>query len=181
MGSLPLGLEMQMKYMKPLSLYQDFLKPRAAQQVRLLGLDVGNKLVGLAISDSDNKIAEPLRVLARDKTDLGPMAVDLQHLISKYSVSAFVIGHPFYSRGNTRRVTQLQQFVNDLSKTGKLEDVPYTFYDDTYSTQIAESLVKPFIIDPTKAKQVISPFAAVSVLQEYLDYITYDVKTEQDK
>jgi len=47
--------------MKPLSLFQDLLKSNALERGRFLGLDVGDKYVGLAVSDPENKIAIPLR------------------------------------------------------------------------------------------------------------------------
>ena len=50
-----------MRYMKPLSLFQDLLKSNALGRGRFLGLDVGDKYVGLAVSDPENKIATPLR------------------------------------------------------------------------------------------------------------------------
>lgn len=50
-----------MRYVKPLSLFQDVLMAHTKKKGRLLGLDVGDKYVGLAVSDSSNKIASPLR------------------------------------------------------------------------------------------------------------------------
>ena len=50
-----------MQYVKPLNLFQNLLKAKALERGRLLGLDVGDKYVGLAVSDIDNKIASPLR------------------------------------------------------------------------------------------------------------------------
>lgn len=47
--------------MKPLTLFHDLLKSNAVERGRLLGLDVGDKYVGLAVSDPRNKIASPLR------------------------------------------------------------------------------------------------------------------------
>ena len=52
-----------MKYVKPLRLFQDLLKTNSLERGRLLGLDVGDKYVGLAVSDQHNKIASPLRFL----------------------------------------------------------------------------------------------------------------------
>ena len=43
-----------MKYVKPLNLFRDFLKRNVLERGRFLGLDVGDKYVGLAVSDSDN-------------------------------------------------------------------------------------------------------------------------------
>lgn len=50
-----------MQYVKCLNFFQDLLKAKALERGRLLGLDVGDKYVGLAVSDLDNKIATPLR------------------------------------------------------------------------------------------------------------------------
>lgn len=50
-----------MKLVKPKELFQKVYKSGSAEQGRLLGLDVGNKYVGLAISDACNKIASPVR------------------------------------------------------------------------------------------------------------------------
>lgn len=50
-----------MKYVKPLQLFQDMLKMKVRERGRLLGLDVGDKYVGLAVSDPRNKSASPVR------------------------------------------------------------------------------------------------------------------------
>lgn len=50
-----------MKYFKPVTLFQELLKSQAQSRSRLLGLDVGDKYVGLAVSDVNNRIASPLR------------------------------------------------------------------------------------------------------------------------
>lgn len=52
---------LQMKYVKPLKLYQELLKSSELKKSRLLGLDVGDKYVGLSVSDANNKTASPLR------------------------------------------------------------------------------------------------------------------------
>nr|GFB42487.1 putative pre-16S rRNA nuclease isoform X1 [Tanacetum cinerariifolium] len=68
------------RYMKPLNLFQDLLKIPAVERGRLLGFDVGDKYVGLAVSDFNNKVASPLSVLVRKKSNIGLMALDFQHL-----------------------------------------------------------------------------------------------------
>ncbi|KAK7268609.1 hypothetical protein RIF29_21311 [Crotalaria pallida] len=67
------------------------------EERRLLGLDVGDKYVGLALSDLDNKIASPFSVLLRKKSNLNLtlMASDFDSLISLYSLKGFVIGIPW--------------------------------------------------------------------------------------
>lgn len=52
-----------MRYLKPLNLFRDLLETKALERGRLLGLDVGDRYVGLAVSNPQNKIASPLRSL----------------------------------------------------------------------------------------------------------------------
>ena len=52
--------------MRPINLFQDLLKLKASERGRFLGLDVGDKYVGLAVSDYHNQIASPLRYVLRE-------------------------------------------------------------------------------------------------------------------
>ena len=54
-------MELQMKYVKPLRLFEQMLRRKVSKRGRFLGLDVGDKYIGLSISDHNNKIASPLR------------------------------------------------------------------------------------------------------------------------
>lgn len=70
-----------MKYVKPSILFRDLLKRDELKHSRLLGLDVGDKYVGLAVSDPDNKIASPLRYFVHDGVlceGLGVMGLKLE-------------------------------------------------------------------------------------------------------
>lgn len=55
--------------MKPLNLFQNLLKSNALERGRLLGLDVGDKYVGLAVSDFQNQIASPFRYVIYASTN----------------------------------------------------------------------------------------------------------------
>ncbi|KAI3501282.1 hypothetical protein L1887_29146 [Cichorium endivia] len=168
-----------MKYMKPLSLYQDLLKVNAVERGRLLGLDVGDKYVGLAVSDFNNKVASPFSVLVRKKSNIRLMAIDLKLLISELSLSAFIVGYPYDRQRISPEATQVKVFVDDLCKTGKLEDVRYTFWDECFTSKNVELLLKPLNLPPVEAKTISDKFAAVGILQGYLDYVNRNVETEQ--
>ncbi|GJS88878.1 putative pre-16S rRNA nuclease [Tanacetum coccineum] len=154
-----------MRYMKPLNLFQDLLKIPAVERGRLLGLDVGDKYVGLAVSDFNNKVASPLSVLVRKKSNIGLMALDFQHLINELSLSGFIVGYPYDRRKNSPNATQVKVFVDDLTKTGKLDEVPYTFWEECFSTKNVEVLLKPFNFHPIETKTISDKFAAVGILQ----------------
>ncbi|KAJ9147917.1 hypothetical protein P3X46_030031 [Hevea brasiliensis] len=169
-----------MKYLTPLALFHELLKTKARERGRLLGLDVGDKYVGLAISDPHNKIASPLSVLLRKKTNIDLMASDFQSLISELSLMGFVVGYPF-ERGRARTAPDalhVKLFVDDLSKTGKLEDLKYTYWDECFTSKNVELLVKPLDLHPVLAKTITDKFAAVGILQGYLDYVNKKVELE---
>ncbi|XP_021651574.2 uncharacterized protein LOC110643494 isoform X3 [Hevea brasiliensis] len=157
-----------MKYLTPLALFHELLKTKARERGRLLGLDVGDKYVGLAISDPHNKIASPLSVLLRKKTNIDLMASDFQSLISELSLMGFVVGYPF-ERGRARTAP----------------DVCFHFTHHQYyhsyvspSSHNVELLVKPLDLHPVLAKTITDKFAAVGILQGYLDYVNKKVELE---
>ncbi|XP_071703526.1 uncharacterized protein [Rutidosis leptorrhynchoides] len=130
-----------MRFMKPLRLCQDLQKLNILERGRFLGLDVGDKYVGLAVSDFNNQIASPLSVLVRKKSNIDLMALDFQHLISELSLSAFIVGYPFNMQKNSPDATQVKVFIDDLTKTGKLDDIQYTFWNESFTTKMVVDAV----------------------------------------
>ncbi|XP_021735765.1 uncharacterized protein LOC110702369 [Chenopodium quinoa] len=161
-----------MRYIKPLTLFQDLAKTtNALERGRLLGLDVGDKYVGLAVSDPDNKIAKPLSVLLRKKFNIEMMAADFTSLISEFSLSGFVVGFPFDRQRPSPDGAQVKIFVDDLCKTGKLEGVKYTYWIESYTSKNVDLLMQPLTLHPVELKTMLDKFAAVGILQGYLDYV----------
>ncbi|XP_021293713.1 putative pre-16S rRNA nuclease isoform X3 [Herrania umbratica] len=167
-----------MQYVKCVNFFQDLLKAKALERGRLLGLDVGDKYVGLAVSDLDNKIATPLSVLIRKKTNIDLMASDFQILISELSLVGFIVGYPFDRRQRAPDAVQVKLFIDDLSKTGKLDGVKYTFWNECFTSKNADLLLKPLNLHPIVSKTIVDKFAAIQILQTYLDYGKKNVKLE---
>ncbi|OMO79509.1 Resolvase, holliday junction-type, YqgF-like protein [Corchorus capsularis] len=154
-----------MQYVKPLNLFQHLIKAKSGQRGRLLGLDVGDKYVGLAVSDIDNKIACPLSVLFRDAKNMDLMANDFKSLISQLSLVGFIVGYPYDKQKLARDAIQVKLFIDDLSNTGKLDGVKYTFWDEGFTSKNVELLLKPLNMHPTSSKTIADKFAAVQILQ----------------
>ncbi|KAL9406451.1 hypothetical protein Peur_003423 [Populus x canadensis] len=176
-----------MKYVRPLSFFHELLKTSAINQGRFLGLDVGDKYVGLAVSDPLNKIASPLSVLLRKKSNIELMATDFQSLISELSLGGFIVGYPFDRQRGAPDAVRVKLFVDDLCRTGKLEGVKFTYWDECFTSKVAHSLcclqnvellVKPLDLHPVHAKSIMDKFAAVGILQGYLDYVNKKMKLE---
>lgn len=165
-----------MKYMKPVNLFQELLKSNGVERGRLLGLDVGDKYVGLAVSDFDNKIASPLSVLLRKKSNIDLMVGDFQSLIKELSLSGFIFGYPFDRQRSSPDAIQVKLFIDDLCKTEKLEGLRYTFWDECFTSKNVELLLKPLNLHPVLSKTMMDKFAAVGILQGYLDFVNKDTK-----
>ncbi|KAK9927214.1 hypothetical protein M0R45_024409 [Rubus argutus] len=170
-----------MKYVRPLNLFLDLHRTKALQSGgRFLGLDVGDKYVGLAVSDLDNKIASPLSVLLRKKSTLSLMAIDFQSLISELSLVGFVVGYPFNRQRGTPDAVQVKLLIEDLCKTRKLEGLKYTYWDECFTSKNVELLLKPLSFHPVQSKTIIDKFAAVGILQGYLDYVNRKLKSDHE-
>ncbi|XP_077216262.1 polynucleotidyl transferase, ribonuclease H-like superfamily protein [Tasmannia lanceolata] len=166
-----------MKFVKPIDLFQRFVKTNGPEKGRLLGLDVGNKYVGLAVSDAQNKIASPVSVLVRKKTNIDLMARDFQTLVSELSLAGFVVGYPFGIQGSDNPGSvQVKLFVEDLRNTGKLEGLSYTYWDERFTSKCVEALLRPLNVHPVHSKTIMDKFAAVGILQGYLDYVHRNLK-----
>ncbi|XP_020578289.1 uncharacterized protein LOC110023305 isoform X2 [Phalaenopsis equestris] len=156
-----------MKVVKPFEIFQKILKNGSMKQGRLLGLDVGYRYVGLAVSDTCNKIASPVSVLVRKKTNIESMANDFQYLISRLSLVGFVVGFPFSLHGqHNLEAVQVRLFMEELRKTGKLDGLCYTYWDENYTSKCVEALLQPLNLHPVEHKTIIDKFAAVGILQE---------------
>ncbi|XP_078430292.1 polynucleotidyl transferase, ribonuclease H-like superfamily protein [Wolffia australiana] len=160
-----------MKLVKPIDLFMNVTKVTSKHQ-RLLGLDVGNKYIGLAVSDTFKRIASPLSVLVRKKTNIELIASDFQRLVSELSLAGLIVGYPFrkHSKLNLENCQlHVEYFVKELGETGKLNGLFYTYWDEHYTSKCVESLIHPLDLHPVEAKTIIDKFAAVGILQGYLD------------
>lgn len=128
---------------------------KVSERGRFLGLDVGDKYVGLSISDPNNKIASPLSVLLRKKTNIHLMAEDFRSL-----------------------AVQVKLFIDDLSATKKLEDIKYAYWNEGFTSKGVELLLNPLDLHPVQYKTILDKFAAVGILQEYLDNANRKVNLE---
>ncbi|KAJ8510115.1 hypothetical protein OPV22_000549 [Ensete ventricosum] len=140
--------------------------------------DVGQRYVGLAVSDVANRIASPVSVLVRKKTNIDIMAKDFQKLVSQHSLMGFVVGYPFCLWGQSSlEAVQVRLFMEDLRKTGRLNGLTYTYWDENYTSKCVEALLEPLDLNPVKSKTIKDKFAAVGILQGYLDNMNRKLKS----
>ena len=134
---------------------------------RLLGLDVGKKTIGLAISDATLSVASPLKILWRKK--FTPDAESMFALADAEKVGGLVIGWPVNMDGSEGpRCDSTRDFAYALLR---LRDLPIAFQDERLSTQAVESAMLE--ADMTRARRAVrrDALAAGWILQAALDRI----------
>lgn len=132
---------------------------------RLLGLDYGEKRIGLATTDPLQIIASPREVLHR--TTLGADLDFLETFVKEEEVEAFVVGHPLNTDGTRNKmVERVEAFVAKLVLRCPL---PVHWVDETYSSQEAEELLRLESHDWRKRKPKIDMVAAQIILRNYLE------------
>ena len=143
-------------------------KMKAALQndQRVLGLDLGSKTIGLAMSDASRTIASPFETLNHTKftTD----AKRIKQIIDEYNVGGIVIGLPVSMDGSEGpRCQSARTFaINLLAKF----DVMIAFWDERLSTSaIQRMLVDDVDMTRKRRKEVVDKLAATYILQGALD------------
>ena len=132
---------------------------------RILGLDVGDKRIGVAVSDELGLTAQPVMTLERQSLEKDCAA--LNALIQKYEISKIVVGIP---RSLSMKITPQTQKVLDLVEIFKQKwSLPIEEWNEWYSTQSAQAVLIEANMSRKKRKQVIDKLAAVLILQGYLD------------
>ncbi len=148
---------------RPLSI-EDFAAALPSKAA-ILGLDVGTKTIGLAISDITRTVATPLRTLRRTKFSADASA--LLALVAERDVRGFVIGLPVNFNGTEGpRAQSCRAFARNL---GALTALPITFWDERLSTAAAERALLEADASRRRRAEVIDAVAAGFILQGALD------------
>jgi putative Holliday junction resolvase len=135
---------------------------------RLLGLDLGSKTIGLAISDSGLTVASPLATLARGK--LGADLARLKALIAERGIGGFVLGLPVTMEGREGpRSQSVRQFAANLLAA---MDLPLAFWDERLSTVAVERSLKEAEMGHRRRAEVVDKMAAAYILQGALDRLS---------
>jgi len=135
--------------------------------MRVLGLDVGSKTIGVAITDEAMIAAHPHSVIERKGTDSDVSAI--QTLVAEHDIGQIVIGMPFELSGKVgHRGRRVQEFANALQV--KLGDaVKLHEQDERFTTAEAERVLIDADLSRQRRKQVIDQQAAALILQAWLD------------
>lgn len=141
------------------------LPARLQRDARLLGLDVGTKTVGLALSDVTRSIATPYETIRRTKFTADATAIAA--IAAKEGVGALVIGMPFNFDGSEGpRAQSTRAFARNLAAH---VDLPMIFWDERLSTAAVERHLIEADASRKRRAEVIDRMAAAYILQGALD------------
>ena len=132
---------------------------------RLLGVDLGTKTIGLALSDPERRIASPLETLRRTK--LAPDAARLAEIVARHAVAALVVGLPLNMDGSAGpRVQATRAFMRNLAP---LLPCPIVPWDERLSTVAVTRMLIEADASRARRGEVVDKVAAAYILQGALD------------
>jgi putative Holliday junction resolvase len=136
-----------------------------AKGQRLMGLDVGEKTIGIAVSDTTFTIATPVETLRRKKFTAD--AERLKALVAEREVGGFVLGLPINMDGSEGpRCQSVRSFANNLS--AKI-DLPLAFWDERLSTAAVTRTMIDADLSRERRAELVDKLAAAYILQGFLD------------
>jgi putative holliday junction resolvase len=141
------------------------LKPLLGRDQRLMGLDLGTKTIGLALSDVSRTVASPYETLRRAKFTQD--AELLLSIVDKHGVGGLVIGLPVEMDGNEgSRCQSARAFAANLLR---LRELPIAFWDERLSTAAVTRTLLEADASRRRRAEVVDKMAAAYILQGALD------------
>ena len=134
--------------------------------MRALGLDLGERRIGVAVGDNDGRVATPLTVLERS----GVRAADyrtLAALVVEWEVGIVVVGMP-YSLDGTRGPAA-RAAADEVTRLSTVLDVPIEIYDERLTTVTAERRLAEQGLSGRHRRALVDQVAASVILQAWLD------------
>jgi putative Holliday junction resolvase len=134
-------------------------------KARLIGVDLGTKTIGLALSDVERRIATPLVTLARSQFSRDAQALGEQ--VRKFEAFALVLGLPLnMDGGEGQRVQATRAFARNFAR---VDPTPIVFWDERLSTAAVTRAMIDADVSRARRAEVVDKMAAAYILQGALD------------
>lgn len=145
--------------------------------MRIMGLDLGSKTVGVAISDPLLITAQPVETIVRkDENKLRKTFARIEELIVEYEVDRIVLGYPKNMNDTIGpRAMLSEEFRESLIRRTGLEVI---LWDERLTTVAAEEVLIESNVRRENRKKYVDQIAAVFILQEYLDNVASQNKEQ---
>lgn len=134
--------------------------------MRLMGLDVGDRSIGVAVSDELGISANPITVIRRTDS-LKKDIAEVRRIADEYGVQRIIVGLPLMMNGTVGiQAEKVQEFAEQLRRR---VHVPVETWDERLSTAEVERLLIASDQSRARRKEVVDKLAAAIILQSYLD------------
>lgn len=139
--------------------------------MRALGLDLGTKTMGIAITDSNKKIASGLENFSYAKNDLMSCLNKIKKLMDLYNntIDTIVLGYPVYPSGDKSPTCLIVDKLVELIKSN-IKDVKVVLEDERYTTLEATGMLKDIGLKASQIKKIKDKMSAVVILNSWLEH-----------
>jgi len=144
----------------------EFADLKEIPQGRILGIDYGEKRVGLAMSDPSQFLASTLMTLVHDNN----IIANLQKVMQDNAIQLIVMGKPLHMNGQISDSFEKARALAE--KISSISDVPIVLWDERWTTVSAHKLMHETGKKPSKEKGKVDQVAAAFLLQSFLDRIS---------
>ena len=139
--------------------------------MRKIGLDVGDKTVGIAVSDPLGYTAQGIMTL--DRVGIRKDTTKILEMVKEYECDTIVIGLPKKLDGSdsiqTEKVYEFRTMLENKMRSTGMKNIEVVWQDERLTTVMAEKVLIEADVSRKKRKQVIDKQAAVLIMQSYLD------------
>lgn len=139
--------------------------------MKKLGLDLGSKTCGVAISDGLNLYAHPLTTLYYTEGDYTGLLGQIETIFEKERIDAIALGFPKMMNNDVGERAQISEYFKELLE--KHLKVPVVLIDERLTSVFATKQLINQDVSRKKRKKVIDQLAAVHILQTYLDQLEF--------
>lgn len=135
---------------------------------KIIGLDLGSKTCGIAMSDALGMIAHGVETYRFDNEDYNQVVTRVDELVKENNVKKIVLGLPKHMNGDIGIRAEISIMFKEKLETS-INNIEVILIDERLSTKVAENSLIFADVSRKKRKQVIDKMAAVTILQSYLD------------
>ncbi len=127
--------------------------------MKILGLDIGEKRIGVAISDRDEKLSAPYGIIVNDCN----FKTNIEKIIDEFHIKKIVIGMPYTLKGDLG--SQARKVIGFVKENINFENVDIDYFDERFTSSIPEYSIKK----SNRKKNDIDKLSAAIILQDYLE------------
>lgn len=147
--------------------------------MRIMGLDLGSKTVGVAVSDPLGITAQGVEIIRRESEDkLRRTLARIEELAKQYEVDTFVLGYPKHMDNTIGERAQKSEVFKE--KLERRTGLPVILWDERLTTVAADNAMDEAGFSREKKKNYVDMIAASLILQGYLDSLAFAAKREQE-